>query len=509
MVGSGAAVEATESGVFRVGRRRRIISSPSHVSIKAIDLTFILSIVFIAFNATLSLSFLGEVGTEPYVLFNLFVAPFTVLSLIYRGLLRKSPQLFWFAAIFFLVVMLSIGANLSYVISNQWRDRSGLGRVFTTTLVPIFGFYFAYLTETYARADVYRLVAVPLLLSAILVVAFGDIELLSWASDGFYNSFIGFWTVLHNALDHVSKSERIQSVTTEASNFGMYAIFIMPFLWVFCGYSKTIVGRIVSAFLIVDIFGLSLLSGRTSFFGVIIINLIFFYIVLLIKAAARGSGYLRITVLAAFLVTSFLPVLLIANYKNEIAMLIVASSNGEVSNLSRFGTMAIQTDIFIENPIFGVGMGQYPFYVPSHMFSWADTWEFKRWISSPKASFFPSFSIYTRVAAELGIFGYVVWVAFSYYFLKMALKAAVDFKRSSGQTPLVGIAIICGFFGMQLMGWNIASYKVPYIWAVFGLAAAYWKAPRVLEYLPTASARVQRLKRNSTVGPRIRDVPNL
>ncbi len=483
----------TQYGIHHIGSitsTARFRSPPARVNMNILDLMFMLSIALIAFNAMLAADFLGEARTEPYVLVNLFIAPFAILSLIQRGLLKSSHQLNVFIALFFLAIIASVAANRGEISTNELRGRTGYGRVITTTLVPLFGFYFAYLTHIYARAGFYRIFALPLLLSTIFVVAFGDIELLGRASDAVYNSYKALWNnVLHGALDHTSESGRIQSVTAEASNFGMYVIFITPFLWAFCGYLKTTFGKSLSALLIANLIVLSVLSGRTSLIGMIAINLVFFYVLLLHTAGPAISGPLRIILLGAFILVSFLPLALIAIYKDDIAMAVVAASDEDVSNLSRFGTMAIQIDIFFNYPIFGVGIGQYPFSVPSHMLSWAETWEFKRWVSDPDASFFPSFSIYTRMAAELGIVGYGIWTAFSYYFIKTTLRAATYFRLSSGRYPLVGIAIICGFFGTQLMGWNIASYKVPYIWIIFGLAAAYSKAPGILEFRPMLSSR--------------------
>jgi hypothetical protein len=459
-----------------------------------VDWAFILSIAFIAFNAAVAVDALGEGRSEPYILLNLFIGPLAVISWVQRGLLINSPRLMVFAAVFFVVVAISAVMNLDHILAAHLKDRSGLGRLVSTTLVPAFGFYFAYITQLYARASFYKFLAVPLLISAILVSFFGNIELVSWVSGSVYDLYLGISDFLHGALGRTFKLGRIQSVTAEASNFGMYSIFVTPFLWAFFGYFRNGFYRFLSAALVGNMTLLSLMSGRTSFFGVILINATFLFILSMFGAGPPFPKLAGFLLKAVFLITSFFPAVLIAIYKDDIALAVLESSAEGVSNISRFGTMAIQIALFLENPIFGVGMGQYPFYVPSHMLSWANNWEFQRWLADPQASFLPSFSIYTRLAGELGIIGYAIWVAYSYYLLHITLAAATNFYQTSGRYPWIGIAIICGFFGMQLIGWNIASYKVPYIWMIFGLATAYSTAPALLERRTRAVSNIAALK---------------
>jgi hypothetical protein len=183
--------------------------------------------------------------------------------------------------------------------------------------------------------------------------------------------------------------------------------------------------------------------------------------------------------IAGYLVLSIAPLLAIALFQNDIAAAAIASDN--ISNVSRFGTMAIQINEFLRSPAFGIGMGQYPFQVTQLFPSWADTWEFQKWITDPDASFFPSFSLYSRILAELGAVGYAIWLFFCTLLLGKVAVTAHRFNLEHGAFPYIGAAIICGFFGLQFSGWVIASYKIPYIWLVLGLAVAYIRSAQSME----------------------------
>ncbi|MBV8697547.1 MAG: hypothetical protein JO052_06790, partial [Bradyrhizobium sp.] len=478
---------------WRMGRERQLRSTGSTIgrfrgdrpAVQAaqapslLDLLFAFSIVVYPANAAIGLDVLGEARSEPYILINLFLSPLAAVHLYRRGL-RTERLLLLFATAFLAAVVISIIANFSSILGNQLKGRSGLSRLLSTTMVPMFGFYFAYLVYFYSTAAFRTLLAAPLFWGAVLVVAVGDVELVSWKVDAVYNIFLQASGVIHALMrrGHFIIG-RIQSVTYEASNFGMYAIFTLPWLWAFANQRSSALRRLACWALFLNLLALSFLSGRTSLVGVLPVVLLIPYLRLFL--VARGGAYqgLHHALMACYLVLSIAPLIAVALYQNEIAAAAIASDN--ISNVSRFGTMAIQINEFLTSPVFGIGMGQYPFKVTQLFPSWADTWEFQKWITDPDASFFPSFSLYSRILAELGAVGYAVWLFFCTLLLGKVAATAHRFYLQHGAFPYIGAAIICGFFGLQFSGWVIASYKIPYIWLVLGLAVAYIKSPPAME----------------------------
>ena len=500
---------------WRMGRERQLRSTGSTIArfrgdrpaVQAaqapslLDLLFAFSIVVYPANAAIGLDVLGEARSEPYILINLFLSPLAAVHLYRRGL-RTERLLLLFATAFLAAVVISIIANFSSILGNQLKGRSGLSRLLSTTMVPMFGFYFAYLVYFYSTAAFRTLLAAPLFWGAVLVVAVGDVELVSWKVDAVYNIFLQASGVIHALMrrGHFIIG-RIQSVTYEASNFGMYAIFTLPWLWAFANQRSSALRRLACWALFLNLLALSFLSGRTSLVGVLPVVLLIPYLRLFL--VARGGAYqgLHYALMACYLVLSIAPLIAVALYQNEIAAAAIASDN--ISNVSRFGTMAIQINEFLTSPAFGIGMGQYPFKVTQLFPSWADTWEFQKWITDPDASFFPSFSLYSRILAELGAVGYAVWLFFCTLLLGKVAATAHRFYLQHGAFPYIGAAIICGFFGLQFSGWVIASYKIPYIWLVLGLAVAYIKSPPAMESKrPERRLDLEAARRHFPVSPR-------
>ena len=77
--------------------------------------------------------------------------------------------------------------------------------------------------------------------------------------------------------------------------------------------------------------------------------------------------------------------------------------------------------------------------------------------------------------------GYAIWLSFCLLLLGKVVGSANGFCHRHRAFPYIGAAILCGFFGLQFTGWVIASYRIPYIWFVLGLAAAYIKSPESME----------------------------
>jgi hypothetical protein len=458
-------------------------SRTSH-RLSLLDLLFAFSIVIYPANAAISFDLLGEARSEPYILINLFLAPIAAIH-IYRKGFRPERLLFLFAIAFMAAVAVSTMANLGSILGNELKGRTGVSRLLSTTMVPLFGFYFSYLVYFYSTTAFRTLLAGPLFWGALLVVVVGDVELVSWKVDAVYSVFLQVSGFIHALMrrGHFIVG-RIQSVTYEASNFGMFAIFTLPWLWAFANQRSSTLRRIACWALFLNLLALSLLSGRTSLVGVLPVVLLIPYLRLMLIAspgAFRGMYYI---LMACYLLLSLAPLVAVALFQNEIAAAAIASDN--LSNVSRFGTMAIQINEFLRNPIVGIGMGQYPFQVSQLIPSWANTWEFQKWITDPDASFFPSFSLFSRIVAELGALGYAVWLLFCTLLLGNAAASARRFYLRNGAFPYIGVAILCGFFGLQFSGWAIASYKIPYIWLVLGLAAAYIKSPHFMESPVTA-----------------------
>jgi hypothetical protein len=471
--------------------------SPGRLPVLAV-LAFAASIVLYPFNASISVGFLGEVSSEPYVLVNLIALPLLLPLLLSRRSGGLSQPLLRMGVAFLVINLLLFAVNASDILAAFAKERSGLSRFGSGLLVPIFGFYVAQLFAMFARANVHKYVILPFIISSMIVAGAGVLEVLSWGASPFPDIYAPIAAVTHaltrrgaNVVGYVS------SVTAEASNFGACVIASLPVLLAVASRPGRPRLRILCALTAMVLFMLAFFSGRTSVGGAILTVVTYFGIVSLLSWRIFTSGGAIKAIKAIYLVVTALPLCLIPLFKDEIIESVLRSEN--ISNVSRFATMAIQLDIFADNPVFGVGMGQWGFYVLKYIPSWAMEWEFRNWLYDPAASFFPSFSLSTRILAELGLVGFLVWTYFNLVLLSGTLKRIFQIKRERGQLPYIGIAIVCQLFGILYAGWNAASYKSFIIWMAFGLAAAYCAYPERIEY----SVRPKVARRWSPLRPQL------
>lgn len=330
----GLSMQARKPSVW--GRTR-----PRWTGLSATDILFATSIILFPANAVISVDQLGEVSSEPYVLINLFLMPFALSSLIFRGLITRSNFLIWFGGALCVAIVVSICSNLDNILIAELKDRSGLARAFLGTLVLGFGFYFSHLVFWQASSSFRRNIAVPLLLGAILVSAVGTIELLSWVSSGIYDRYLDASEVMHRLT---RRGEfivgRISSITAEASNFGMYTTLAIPWMWALGHYFRRPMVRALCFLVGLDLAVLALFSGRTSIIGFAAIVLVLLWMRLMFATCSREMlAIMKFGLMAGFVVFSVVPLFIIIIFQNDIAQFVTSSDS--VSNVSRFGTMAI------------------------------------------------------------------------------------------------------------------------------------------------------------------------
>jgi hypothetical protein len=346
-------------------------------------------------------------------------------------------------------------------------------------LVPIFGMYFAMLTFVFSIRNTFHFIIKPLTIGSIAMALFAIFEIFSWWSDEIRSSFLIISSVIHQLVRRGESIEgRVQSFTFEASNFGFYVVLVVPLLLA-VGYSSIrrrtqIVSIFMAGLLSIE----SLLSGRTSVIGILVVYFAFYGVRGAVGCRGAYGMLVRRAVVAMTLSAGIIPMLLIVGFGDNIGAYLLDADN--VSNLSRFMSIYVQAHLFAENPIFGVGFNQYGFYVPGLMPSWAFNWETQKWMTDPNASFFPSFSLYARIAGELGILGLLYWIGTRTAMLLLVLEKAANLRRQ-GERAYLGIAICTLFIGELFVGWTIASMKVVNFWMPLGLGFAYLYAASDME----------------------------
>jgi hypothetical protein len=149
-----------------------------------------------------------------------------------------------------------------------------------------------------------------------------------------------------------------------------------------------------------------------------------------------------------------------------------------ISNISRSVGMLTGSTVWAQNPLFGVGLGQYGFHFRSAVPSWGlGSFEISRYFRDDQynllAGLPPSFSMFTRVAAELGSIGLLAWL------LPPALAVRTALLRPRGAMMTI---LVCAFAAQIWVGLSFDSYRNIYYW--------WWLA--MLLSWPPARAALQR-----------------
>jgi hypothetical protein len=156
-----------------------------------------------------------------------------------------------------------------------------------------------------------------------------------------------------------------------------------------------------------------------------------------------------------------------------------------VSNITRSIGMLTATQLWLQHPVLGVGLGQYGFHYRTVVPSWGlQSWEVARFFQQGHfdllAGLPPSFSIFSRLGAELGLTGFLAWMGPAFYVLRRVLV------RAPGPLTWVMIAALAA---QIWTGLSLDSFRNVYYWlwlaALLALpgqagwgaswsAAAYW-----------------------------------
>ena len=434
---------------------------------------YFLSILVSPFNSIKGVPALGELGGDTFSILHILLFPFVVTSLLRAGQMKVDAKLWVFSLALTIGLAAGLLANFPEIATAADKGRSGFNKFVTSALVLYAGLYFTLLTSIAARLDLRALFVKPLLIITAFTMLVGCVEFAAWHSSAVERVYLVFSHVVHsgNARGQYAPG-RIHSVTLEPSFFGAFVVFATPWLLMKIVEKRGDLGALLGYVgLLALTMALSLLSGRTSQIGGPATVAVFVLCLAAFKTGERAFLFVRFLLTATLVLGIAAPLFYINTHTAEMVQKMVESNN--ISNVTRFATTVINIKLATEYPVFGVGMGQYGFHVPTHVPDWAMNFEFKRWMTDPTSSFFPSFALTARLAGELGAYGLLVWLAFNAVLLNNVLAAARRYQVRTGLTPLVGVAVATEFFGSVLYGWSAGSLRALNLWGAFGLSLAY------------------------------------
>ena len=270
----------------------------------------------------------------------------------------------------------------------------------------------------------------------------------------------------------------IRTVCGEASYFGMYAAFVLPWILSYIYTEKEYWKKGISVVYALYFIALVLLSKSRMGLLIFWLEFIIFTIGMIIM---RGNWKKKIITVLLFPL-----VFLTSNIVNKVGFTeevqyentastetvgaVVESLNDEnnMSNVARFSMMKAAFRIGNEHLLTGVGVGQYAFYATDNVEP--DDYrssEVTRWLDPEQTQYWPTvFALHARIYAENGIICFLIWVGLWAY---IGISLLIRYIKYNDIKTLILMSSVAG---VLLACFNVDTYIYYPLWILIGL---YWR----------------------------------
>ena len=427
-------------------------------------------IFFMPFNSWDGIPFLGEYYRDSCVLF--FIAAFLILLFKKKIKLPFHSPIFYILVIFFLWALLSTALNTETVSQYYFKQTSGTTRfirqflslIIAAFILPI-TFYNCFLNFETEKL-LYKIRRV-IYYSFIIVIIYSIVEVLivkfnlQFLKKPVLNLF-DYFPFVDAKTD--LRLGRISSVTFEPPALGTYLITIFSWMCSYIITSKSYYKHIPSIAVIL----LAFISGSRAAFFIILIQAIIF-IAVISQSQQYSKLFTKIIVALSITISTGLIISapkIISYLDNEIQSFKLDNADHSLSNKSRFGIQYAMYEVFLENPIIGVGYGQQAFESRSKYPSWAkrNNWEFRlKYLNQNNKRFPPGYNLYLRLASESGIVGVGIFLLFTSYILIWC------YNNINSKNNLLGIIIFISIVGFLLNWLKMDTFRIYGFWICLAL----------------------------------------
>jgi hypothetical protein len=450
------------------------------------SILFFLGMMTIPFSGVVGLGFLGELQNELSTYFFIpamigGVLSFATSSGAVREQRQEKPSTRLLTGIMLSavsVIAVSFIVNAGSILTNVSHGRYAIEKFISSFILVLYGFMLAYLTFFMAGRSWERVVYKPIAISVLLCFAFSIFEILSHMgiATGFYAFLDG---IVHGSQDPLGPymkgwDPRIRSLAFEPPDFGNYAGFAWPWLIV-ASVSSQGRARLGYAVVWALLTALALISGART--GLTLITVGVFVLAALRygylppKPYAGGNSISRVVTLV-LMCLALAAILFCAVNVHKYETAVIAGSS--VSDMSRLGLIETAFNMFLDNPVFGLGLGQYGFHIAEYLPQWGHlSYEIADWLTNKGGRWPASFSVYGRVASELGLVGLVMWIALWIFLARRVLIASLDYQWATGLVPSVAHPLIVSCFCVLFSGLTTDTFRTPMIWVTLGLCCRY------------------------------------
>ena len=445
---------------------------------------FIASIILIPFdNIPYFDKLLGELSVKASVYPFLIIIPIILFYTVKnKKLYLKFTTEVKILAVYCFWVCVSIGINSSSILGNSFKGRSGIQKLILQLMVLGFLILISYCSNVIINIKNIDLLKLRkyICLSLIPVGAYGFIELLNILN------IIDFSYVISKTSYFIQTYFRgevypkgIRTVTGEVSYFGMYCAFILPWIMSYIYTEKTTKKKIIFSLINIYILILIVFSKSRTAYAITFLQIFIYSLSILVFKTSKKSKKIVIAMASCVIVMFFIVNrTVISKVKTDVnsvsqisitSLINSLSDKNNMSNVARSGMQRSAVEIGMDNPLIGVGLGQYGFYAQRYLDEKAMTsHEVKIWASEDNSAWPPVFSLFSRVIAEQGLIGIVLWIAMLAYMVISMLQAL-----RKKENDIVGISLLVSFLGVIISWVNADMFSMISFWILLPFIIKY------------------------------------
>lgn len=297
-----------------------------------------------------------------------------------------------------------------------------------------------------------------LLLAGILM---GTISVFQVFTSTYTNTYWGFGRVIH-----LNDGYRIIGSIGDANYYAQIMVVLLPLAVERFLHHKSLILRILAAWA----FAVSALTilytySRGGFLALVVVGFVFF-----IRQPVRPWAAAFFIISVALIIFQFLP----EQYTSRISSLFtfIPGNNNttgavDASLQGRSAANMVALYMFLDNPIFGVGVGnfnvKFDYYARQHGLGHETT---------------GAHNLYLETAAERGLLGFLSFAAIIYSTFKVLQKTRIMSLNGN----LGELARICDSVSIGLIGYLVTSIflhgaYIRYLWILLGIA---WSVPQAI-----------------------------
>lgn len=438
---------------------------------KVCKILFLLGLFFLPFNSYEGIPILGEFRSESSAIF--LLVGFLVLlikTLLYKkiSIPYKSP-LFQLLVLFLIWCLLTTLLNSSTVSENYFKQTGGINRFIRQYFALIvssflfFVFYINVLAKMELKEVLYT-IRKTFLYSLIVVTVYGSLEILiSVFGYSFFYSVLKLFDYFPFTEVLLHPEGRISSVSYEPPFLAIYLITIAG--WMF---SYILTSHKITKFLpTIVVLILTYYSGSRT--GLIVVFFQFIVFAFFLYKDRRFKKYIVNSLVIFTVFFSFLLVFngekILKSVSEKIETLDFKNNlTKNVSNKSRFGMQYASVQVFLENPIIGVGFGQQSYHSRTHYPTWAtnNNYEFELYYKNKKEKAFPpGYNIYTRLLAETGLIGITLFILLLFLSLN---EIKILLRKSENEEKVLLIILAISLIGLYINWMQIDTFRMYGVW---------------------------------------------